>query len=177
MRILAALAALILACSSPAICGCGDAGDDAPAGELPETFTADAEIVSVEPGPDVAPSAVDLCTPSPADRDADDPDWRVRFAHMRDANEPTFRAASHNGDSAEVCTLTGGTDCCRPVEAVAGGWSLECNGQMDGVQAINVFVFSFHEDGSGTATAALTNVSTGKLVCTSRVEWSAIVAL
>lgn len=170
---------LLAACAAPAVCGgCGDPTD--PADVLPASFRVEAEIVSVEPGPDVAPSAVDLCTPTVADIDPDGPDWQVRFDNLFDAAEPTFAewTTSHNGDSAKNCLNQGATDCCQPLaDAEGGGWTLACDGRKAPDPTGNgVFLFHFAADGSGSATYTR-SYANGRVACIARTAWTAIIAL
>lgn len=171
---------LLAACAAPAVCGgCGDPTD--PADVLPASFRIEAEIVSVEPGPDVAPSAVDLCTPTVADVDPDGPDWQVKFDRLFDADEPTFEEwarGSKNGDSAKNCLTQGATDCCRPLaDAEGGGWTLACDGRKRLSPLGNgVFDFYFDADGSGSSTYTMTS-TTGRVICVARTAWPAAIPL
>lgn len=170
---------LLAACAAPAVCGgCGDPTD--PADVLPASFRIEAEIVSVEPGPEVAPSAVDLCTPTVADIDPDGPDWIVLFEHILDADEPTFKALSpsRNNDSAANCLNQGAIDCCRPlVPAEGGGWLLACDGRKNPDPTGNgTFAIHFDIDGSGSAVYTRTG-TTGRVACIARTSWSTLIPI
>lgn len=171
---------LLAACASPAVCGgCGGDPTD-PADVLPASFRVEAEIVSVEPGPDIAPTAINRCTPTVADIDPAGPDWQVKFDRIFDADEPTFAewTTSRNGDSAKNCLTQGATDCCRPlVDAEGGGWLLECDGRKDPDPIGNgVFAFTFAPDGSGSSTYTMTS-GTGRVICVARTSWTAAIPL
>lgn len=176
--------ALLAACGSPTLCGaCGDAGGDGPGPdggelvELPAAFRVDAEIVSVVPGAGRPASAVDQCSPAPADIDPGGPDWPLRFDRIHDPDEPTFQVDEDGPvrDSAWACEDAGGTDCCRPLRVERDGWVLECEGR-DIAPFRRVFAFTFFADGSGTAASTL-GIDGAEPMCIATVEWPGIAPL
>lgn len=154
--------------------GCGGAGD------LPDSFGVEAEIVSVEPGPGLPATAAGACTPTMVDI-ADGPDWILEFSNINGPDAPSFaeRPDSANPDSAARCQQHGGVDCCSAVVATDGGRSLSCRGSDTSfdLQGVDNYMFTFNADGTGSSTTTRINKNTGRTVCVARTAWSSIIPL